>query len=115
VGHVFWFTFRDIAYKSLTGAGLVFGDGRAKPAAAAFRFPFVAIRSRHGPVTVWGRAPRVGVVTVQRRAGPGRWRALRELRTTRDGIFYGLVRTGAAGGVLRAREGTVVSPGYDER
>jgi hypothetical protein len=61
-----------------------------------------------------GRAPHPGVATVERRVGAGRWRAVRRLRTTRDGVLYARVRTRAAG-VLRARQGSVASPGFDER
>ncbi len=109
VGHVLWFVMRDISYKSLTGAGVYFANGTAKPSAAAYRFPFVALGRRGGTVTLWGRAPAPGLVTIERRVSGGRWRALARLRTSADGVFDG-VRPAAAGSMrLRALEGRVAS------
>lgn len=42
-------------------SGVYFADGRPKPAATAFRFPFVA-----GGDQVWTRAPQTGMLEVQR-------------------------------------------------
>jgi hypothetical protein len=42
-------------------SGVYFGDGRPKPAATAFRFPFVA-----GGNQVWTRAPQTGTLQIQR-------------------------------------------------
>ena len=91
VGHVFWFLLRDAPYSGpLRGSGLYFLNGRAKPSASAFRFPFVAVR-RHGATIVWGRSPRRGQVLIQRRTG-GTWRTLKRLRTRGGGIFYASLR-----------------------
>jgi hypothetical protein len=59
-----------------------------KPAAAAFRFPFVAYTAAHHRVLVWGRTPAgaPGRVRVQWQQGR-RWRTLATLRTDGDGIF----------------------------
>jgi hypothetical protein len=59
-----------------------------KPAAASFRFPFVAYSSAKHRVLVWGRTPRgaPGQVRVEWRQG-ARWRAFATLRTDADGIF----------------------------
>jgi hypothetical protein len=61
---------------------------RPKPAAEAFRFPFVAYASPKRRVLVWGRTPAgvVGTVQVQWRQGR-RWRNLSKLRTDSDGVF----------------------------
>jgi hypothetical protein len=59
-----------------------------KPAAAAFRFPFVAYHASKRRSLVWGRTPggTVGRVRIQWRQGRS-WRALATLSTDRDGIF----------------------------
>ena len=57
---IFWFLLRDQppvpAYNATYQSGLYLLDGRAKPAAAAFRFPLVA-RFGRGKTLVWGRSP----------------------------------------------------------
>ncbi len=107
VGHVLWFLIRDAAYRNLTGAGLYFHSGRAKPAVAAFRFPFVALARGHGAVLLWGRAPHGGYVTVQRRRH-GTWSRIARIRTTRGGVFYAH-RTLGRHRLLRARQGATAS------
>jgi hypothetical protein len=59
-----------------------------KPAAAAFRFPFVAYAAPSSHVRVWGRTPAGagGRVRIQWLAG-SRWRTFTTLSTDRDGIF----------------------------
>jgi hypothetical protein len=61
---------------------------KPKPAAAAFRFPFVAFTSAKNRVLIWGRTPvgMPGRVQIQWLQG-GRWRSLATLRTDGDGIF----------------------------
>lgn len=61
---------------------------RPKPAAAAFRFPFVAYAQPGRRVLVWGRTPGgiVGRVRVQFQQGRV-WRTLSTLKTDGDGIF----------------------------
>lgn len=87
VKNMFWFLIRDLAYKSLAGAGVYFSSGAAKPSARAFEFPFVALPQDHHVMILWGRAPRRGIVTIQR-LRRHRWRNLLRLRTTRGGVFY---------------------------
>jgi hypothetical protein len=60
----------------------------AKPAAAAFRFPFVAYSQGRDRVLVWGRTPAgvTGRVRIQWLAGK-RWRTFATLITDSDGIF----------------------------
>jgi hypothetical protein len=109
VSHVFWFEVRDpgFAAKSLTGSGLFFSRGGAKPATTAFRFPFVAVSGGGGMSTLWGRAPAPGIVTVELYEHH-QWRPFTLLRTTSGGVFYGQRRLGP-NLLLRARERTVVS------
>jgi hypothetical protein len=90
-----WYSLRDTPIaSSFEQMGLYFECpqgiycDKPKPAAAAFRFPFVAYTSAKHRVLVWGRTP-VGVpgrVQIQWLQGR-RWRGLATLRTDRDGIF----------------------------
>jgi hypothetical protein len=88
VSHVFWFLLRDFPHNLEAGAGLFFTSGRSKPAAAAYAFPFMALRGARGVVTIWGRAPAAGRVVIQRAAGRGRWRSILRLATSGGGVFY---------------------------
>jgi hypothetical protein len=108
VSHVFWFLIRDYPHNLEAGAGLYFTDGRAKPAAFAFAFPFMALRARDGVLTIWGRAPHAGTVVIERAAGRGRWRAIMRLATTGGGIFYARRAIAATPG-LRAVQGARAS------
>jgi hypothetical protein len=90
-----WFSLSDEAVASwLRQDGLYFGCSggtfceQSKPAGQAFRFPFVAYRSKGRHVLIWGRTPagRPARVTVQWLSGRG-WRTLRRLNTDSDGVF----------------------------
>lgn len=101
-----WFQLRDNPLAptptGLWQSGLYFSDGAAKPALQAFRFPFVAYRSRRA-VVAWGRTPLSDPrrVAIEQRIR-GRWRRIGSLRANRYGIFRGRLarRTGAP---VRAR------------
>jgi hypothetical protein len=88
-------------------AGVYFGSGKPKPAATAFRFPFVTTRSGARTVIAWGRAPVAGRLTLERRAGR-RWTALATIPVQTNQVF---VRTIALRGsaVLRASVGARTS------
>jgi hypothetical protein len=94
IDHAFWFLIRDISYKSLTGAGVYFSNGVAKPSTQAFRFPFVALPAGHQRLTIWGRAPHAGRVAIQRLVAH-RWRTVSTLSTTRGAVFYANRRLGS--------------------
>ncbi len=87
--------------------GIFFGNGQPKPAATAFQFPFVTVRSSARSVLAWGRAPVAGQLTIERRAGP-RWTTLATLSVGTHQVFE---RTIAVQGraVLRARLGLATS------
>lgn len=76
-------------------------DGTPKPAARAYRFPFVADRPGRRAL-VWGLAPRRGPVRIQRRSAGG-WRTVARARAGRGRVFTARVRS-ARGSVLRARQ-----------
>ena len=80
--------------------------GSAEAALQAFRFPFVAFRNARGGVVFWGRAPdRRRATVVVERAVPGGWRVLRRVRTTRAGMFSGVLPRSERTWSLRARIG----------
>jgi hypothetical protein len=109
VSHVMWYEPHDLGGTPRGGganAGLFATSGQPKPSSAAFGFPFVAIRGG-GLTTLWGRARRAGVVTIEvaRRGG---WRRLLRLHTTRGRVFFAVRRVGAHLS-LRAVSGRVAS------
>lgn len=110
VSHVFWSEFTDPVdvLHFFPNGGLYRRNGIAKPAAAAFRFPFVAVHSGGRLSTLWGKAPTPGFVVIERRVGNG-WRPLVQLRTTGGGIFYARRHLGPRL-LLRAQAANVVSP-----
>lgn len=73
-------------YSAVFESGLYYSDGRPKPIATAFRFPFIAQSAGRGRVSVWGRAPRSGTLEVQVLEGR-RWRALASFPVSRHGVF----------------------------
>lgn len=84
-------------------AGVYFGNGQPKPAATAFRFPFVTARSGRRAVLAWGRAPVAGSLTIER-LDRGRWKILATLQVESRQVFTRrLALRGAA--VLRASVG----------
>ena len=87
--------------------GLYFSDGRAKPAATAFRFPFVTTRRNAHAVMAWGHAPVAGSLQIQRRSGR-RWLTVKRAKVRRFATFFFPVgQTGSA--TFRARIGSAVS------
>jgi hypothetical protein len=76
---------------------------RAKPAARAFRFPFVAYKHGKG-LRLWGRTPSstASKVAVEQRAGRV-WRRLWAGSADRYGIFRGTLAARAGNGSVRAR------------
>lgn len=113
ISHVYWFQLEDpIKDNSFVTGGLFNRTGVAKPAAAAYRFPFASI---HVPghakqVIVWGRAPTSGTVVIQKLVR-GRWKRVLSLRTTSGGIFYTQRKLGLQS-VLRAVIAGLASPSY---
>jgi hypothetical protein len=90
-----WFRLSDDPPNaSLFQSGLYFScaDGAScnspKPAASAFRFPFVAYTTQHHRVLVWGRTPRGlrGRVQVQWLEGKS-WQTFNTLNSDSNGIF----------------------------
>ncbi len=108
VDHVFWFTLRDSGHAFGGGGGLYFGNGDPKPATAAFRFPFVAVRAGRQTLTLWGRAPLAGTVSIEREVANA-WQLVVQLQTTPGGVFHATRALGRHV-TLRAVQGAVSSP-----
>jgi hypothetical protein len=90
-------------YASTYQAGVYFLNGAPKPAAQAFRFPFVTHRSDQTHLRAWGRAPRAGTLVIELRRGQ-RWRVARTIAVRADAVF--LIRLRIRGNAtLRAEIG----------
>lgn len=91
VGTITWFNVVDQPpvpdYGSTYQSGVYYLNGRPKPAAQAFLFPFVVERSARGRWTVWGIAPGSGTVLIQRRSSSRRWTPVMRLRAYTAGVF----------------------------
>jgi hypothetical protein len=115
---VTWFTIRDDPFTSTPfQSGLYLNRGpmsrdRAKPALAAFRFPFVAF-PRKGGVFVWGRSLRGAtpvVVEYRKRGGGGDWHSIGTVKPNRNGIFTARMPLAPRSGWVRARASTGGAP-----
>lgn len=101
------------SYAGSYQSGVFFGTGAPKPAATAFRFPFV-LTCPGRACTAWGRSPTPGSqVTIERGTAAG-WRALRSVIAGADGVFSTRVEPGGAA-VLRARAGQDTSLAWARR
>jgi hypothetical protein len=74
------------SYGSTYQAGLYYLSGAPKPAAEAYRFPFVTRRLNHGRIQAWGRAPRGGELAIEEQRR-GRWVVLRRMLVRTDQVF----------------------------
>lgn len=128
VSAFFWFKLSDEPLgASLFQSGLYyFCSGglecqTAKPAAAAFRFPFVAFSGPWSRVRVWGRAPAEAKMSVSVQWLQGlHWRTFATLHSDEDGIFAAKLKlprgANRHGATLRARlAGGAVSPSFSLR
>jgi len=99
-------------YASTYQAGLYYLNGQRKPAAQAFRFPFVTTRLDRNRVLAWGRAPARGRLAIQIRLGRSR-KVLRRISVRAGGVFQTtLVIRGRA--VLDAQLGAHQSLGWTQ-
>jgi hypothetical protein len=81
--------------------GIYFHNGNRKPAAQAFRFPFVTDRKSRSLVRAWGKAPRSGELEIQVQK-QGEWRAKKRLKVQAGKIFKPTLRLRGRA-TLRAR------------
>lgn len=94
-------------YASTYQAGLYFIRGAAKPAAQAFRFPFITRRLSRGSVQAWGRAPEGGTVVIEIQRG-SRWVAVRRLSVALHHVFTTMLAVRGKA-VFRAKTGAQTS------
>ncbi|MEA2298800.1 MAG: hypothetical protein QOF77_1736 [Solirubrobacteraceae bacterium] len=111
VDTVAWYLIRDQppvpSYASSYQSGIYLRDGRPKPAARAFRFPFVVEPAGRGRVVAWGKSPVAGVLSIQSRRG-ARWVSVAHVPVTAGAVFLRrLALAGHAG--LRATVGAETS------
>jgi hypothetical protein len=78
------------SYGATYQSGLYYEGGAAKPAAQAYRFPFVTRRLSGGRIQAWGRAPRDGKITIEQRRGT-RWMVLRRVAVRSDQVFIAIL------------------------
>jgi hypothetical protein len=78
------------SYGSTYQAGLYYLTGAPKPAAEAYRFPFVTRRLNHGRIQAWGRAPRGGELAIEEQRR-GRWVVLRRMLMRTDQVFHAVL------------------------
>jgi hypothetical protein len=79
-----WYLIRDQAAKYSPNAyfsGIYTFSGRAKPAAEAYRFPFVVTAGK-----AWGISPRGGSLKIERKHG-GAWRTLSSVHVRAGAVF----------------------------
>jgi hypothetical protein len=87
-------------------SGLLFSNGRAKPALAGFQHPFVADVTTRAPlVRFWGqvRPGRAHAVALQKASPSGSWTTIARLRTDGHGVFVKTLAVAAPGGRYRYR------------
>jgi hypothetical protein len=99
-----WFLLRDDPLNTPYQSGLYLRSWQAKPALAAFRFPFVALR-RSSSVYVWGRTPggRPATAVIERKSGRS-WKRVGQIKTNGVGVFARTFRLRLpASGFMRAR------------
>jgi hypothetical protein len=90
VNTVLWYQLVDSppipSYAATYQAGLYYLNGTPKPAAQAFRFPFVTKRLNRGQVEAWGRAPAAGRLAIEMLRG-ATWTVVRRLSVRADQVF----------------------------
>ncbi len=90
VSTVLWWQIQDSPpipnYAASYQAGTYYLNGRPKPSATSFRFPFITWRTNYKTVMVWARAPATGVLSVQARTS-GRWQTLARVSVTANEVF----------------------------
>jgi hypothetical protein len=84
----------------------------AKPAATAFRFPFITQRQSAGRLQAWGRAPAAGQLEIQVLRAR-RWETIRTLAASRGQVFQATLAL-AGRAILRARLGSDASVNWPQ-
>jgi len=111
VDTVSWFQIRDQAptpsFPETNQSGVFLRDGRPKPSATAFAFPFVVTSKTARTAKVWLRAPAAGAIQLEKLVG-GQWKPAGGVTASRHAVVQRRVgRSGAS--ALRARQGALTS------
>ena len=101
------------SYGATYQAGLYYLGGAAKPAAQAFRLPFVTRRLNTAQIDAWGRAPAAGNVEIERLRGR-RWVLLRRLRVRVGEVFTATLEVRGRA-ILRAQVDAQTSLAWTQR
>jgi hypothetical protein len=101
------------SYGATYQSGLFYLGGVAKPAAQAFRFPFVTRRLSRGRIQAWGRTPHGGRISIEQQRG-SRWVVLRRLAMRSDQVFD-VVLSVRGRAMLRAQADPVTSLAWTQR
>jgi hypothetical protein len=88
--------------------GLYYYSGAPKPAATAYRFPFVTRRLNAKQLQAWGRAPNSGLLTISRQDGGHGWVILGHLQVSAKHVFVAKLRDSGRA-ALRAEVSGAVS------
>jgi hypothetical protein len=88
-------------------SGVFFHNGKPKPSAKTFRFPFVTHRKSKTRVTAWGKAPQSGKIKIQRKAKK-RWRTVKRVQARRGAVYTTRIRQRGAA-TFRAKAGKSTS------
>ncbi|HEU0317078.1 MAG TPA: hypothetical protein VFR49_07095, partial [Solirubrobacteraceae bacterium] len=111
VDTVAWYLIRDQPpvpdYASSYQSGIYRLDGRPKPSAQSFRFPFVVEPAGRTTATAWGKAPVAGVVSIELQHGT-RWVTVSTVPVAAGGVFVRRLPR-RPGSTLRAVVGTETS------
>ena len=78
---------RDRPGNPFSGAGLIYSNGKPKPAYTAFRFPFVTDRRSHRKVLAWGKAPATGRLKIQVHKKHRGWKTVKRRHVHEDQVF----------------------------
>lgn len=108
----FWFELRDLQPNGrdpIPTCGLLFRDGRPKPAFQAFRFPFAVQRIGPSRVRVWGMAPGAGPVSITSRG-----HRVKTLGAADNRVFVGTIhmRGRARLKAIQGSESSLVAPEF---
>jgi hypothetical protein len=90
VDTVLWLQIADSppipSYAATNQGGTYYLSGQPKPAAQAYRFPFVTQRLNRRRIEAWGRAPQGGRLRIQVRHGR-HWKTVKKLRVKSEEVY----------------------------
>ncbi len=94
--------------------GILFENGKPKPAQTAYRFPLVGDRKSKRKVLVWGRAPSKGKVKIQVKGRKGGFKTKSRIRVKPESVFKTTVKLKGKG-KIRAKLGRDKSLSWSQK